>query len=206
MDGEHIFSASIVLAMVCIAFPTNTSNTNAMRAGLELLRGMAQRGNSHMAARYELLEHLRSVVMPGYAVPSPLAQPLTAFPNVIQPAASTIFPTPMTADLVAAQAAMPAPGFTPSPMPSEAVDASGGDETDMATEMDGSAMGAEVPLFSMVDGGQLGEIFYDENMSIGTDFMLWEEGFANPAFDAGYDLTRWTQGEMETESSHQGSL
>ncbi len=203
MDSEHIFSAAIVLAMVCIAFPTNLLNTNAMRAGLELLRGMAQRGNSHMAARYELLEHLRSVVMPGDAVPSPFAQPLTAFPNTFEPVASTIFQSPVTADLVAAQAAMPASAFPPSPAPAASASQPEDGETSMSTAMEGAGFGAEIPTFSMVDGGQLGEIFYDENMSIGTDFMLWEEGFANPAFDAGYDITRWTQGADTDTSTHE---
>lgn len=65
MDGEHIFSATIVLVMMCIAFPTNPTNTQAMDAGLNLLRGMAERGNSHMGARYELLVHLQSSSIPG---------------------------------------------------------------------------------------------------------------------------------------------
>ncbi|POR32016.1 Uncharacterized protein TPAR_07755, partial [Tolypocladium paradoxum] len=50
MDGEHIFSATIVLVMVCAAFPSNAANTAAMNAGLGLLRSMGERGNSHMGA------------------------------------------------------------------------------------------------------------------------------------------------------------
>lgn len=62
MDSEHIFSASIVLLMVCIAFPADSRNTHAMNMGLKLLRGMAERGNSYVWARYKLLDHLRSMV------------------------------------------------------------------------------------------------------------------------------------------------
>jgi len=69
MDGEHAFSAAIVLVMVCGAFPRSrdaraVACSRAMHAGLALLRGMGQRGNSHMGARYELLEHLRAILMP----------------------------------------------------------------------------------------------------------------------------------------------
>jgi len=63
MDGEHAFSAAIVLVMVCGAFPANPTNTAAMNAGLELLQGMGQRGNSQIRARYELLAHLKAVIM-----------------------------------------------------------------------------------------------------------------------------------------------
>ncbi|KAL8369673.1 hypothetical protein RB595_000148 [Gaeumannomyces hyphopodioides] len=62
MDSEHIFSASIVLLMVCIAFPADAQNTHAMNMGLNLLRGMGERGNSNVGARYKLLDHLRSMV------------------------------------------------------------------------------------------------------------------------------------------------
>ncbi|EJT82476.1 C6 transcription factor [Gaeumannomyces tritici R3-111a-1] len=61
MDSEHIFSASIVLLMVCIAFPADAQNTHAMNMGLNLLRGMGERGNSYVSARYKLLDHLRSM-------------------------------------------------------------------------------------------------------------------------------------------------
>ncbi|KAF1931645.1 uncharacterized protein M421DRAFT_98754 [Didymella exigua CBS 183.55] len=65
MDSEHAFSATIVLVVVCGAFPTDPGAMKAMNAGLDLLRGMSQRGNSHMGARYELLAHLKSILMPG---------------------------------------------------------------------------------------------------------------------------------------------
>ncbi|XWW99570.1 hypothetical protein V2A60_007580 [Cordyceps javanica] len=70
MDGEHIFSATIVLVMVCAAFPTDTANMTAMTTGLGLLRTMSERGNTHIGARYEALIRLLSTVMPSdYSAP-----------------------------------------------------------------------------------------------------------------------------------------
>ncbi|KAI4728785.1 hypothetical protein E4T49_03459 [Aureobasidium sp. EXF-10728] len=62
MDGEHAFSAAIVLVMVCVAFPASRSEILAMDQSLELLRSMADRGNTHIAARHQLLSHLRSLI------------------------------------------------------------------------------------------------------------------------------------------------
>ncbi|UNI17869.1 Transcriptional activator [Purpureocillium takamizusanense] len=70
MDGEHIFSATIVLVMVCAAFPPDPASAAATDTGLGLLRAMGERGNSHMGARYELLAGLHS--------PLPQAQPAVA--------------------------------------------------------------------------------------------------------------------------------
>ncbi|EJP69514.1 fungal specific transcription factor [Beauveria bassiana ARSEF 2860] len=70
MDGEHIFSATIVLVMVCAAFPASSVNMSAMNTGLGLLCSMSERGNTHIGARYEVLIRLLSTVMPsGYSVP-----------------------------------------------------------------------------------------------------------------------------------------
>ncbi|EHA47676.1 C6 transcription factor [Pyricularia oryzae 70-15] len=71
MDSEHIFSAAIVLLMVCFAFPPDERNMQAMSMGLNLLKGMAERGNSYIGARYQLLHHLRSIIdPPSSAAPS----------------------------------------------------------------------------------------------------------------------------------------
>ncbi|KAG8156334.1 hypothetical protein KVR01_013786 [Diaporthe batatas] len=64
MDSEYAFSAAIVLVMVCVAFPEDTQNTESMNAALDLLRGISRRGNSHLAARYRLLAHLRAQFVP----------------------------------------------------------------------------------------------------------------------------------------------
>ncbi|KAJ6441178.1 C6 transcription factor [Purpureocillium lavendulum] len=80
MDGEHIFSATIVLVMVCAAFPPDAASAAAMEAGLGLLRAMGERGNSHMGARYELLASLHA---PARASPAVVADPgEPAFPVV----------------------------------------------------------------------------------------------------------------------------
>ena len=70
MDGEHAFSAAIVLTMVCVAFPYNAEDTAAMDAALELLQLMAHLGNRHIEARYQLLAHLRSTISPPAAAPA----------------------------------------------------------------------------------------------------------------------------------------
>lgn len=62
MDGEHAFSAALVLVMINVAFPFNAEDAAAMEAALELLREMAERGNSHIRARHLLLMDLRSVI------------------------------------------------------------------------------------------------------------------------------------------------
>ncbi|KAK7544553.1 C6 transcription factor [Phyllosticta citribraziliensis] len=61
MDSEHLFSAAIVLVMINLAFPRNSRDAQAMDTALEVLRGMAEKGNSYIRARHELLIKLRSV-------------------------------------------------------------------------------------------------------------------------------------------------
>ncbi|KAL1892399.1 Transcriptional activator [Sporothrix stenoceras] len=64
MDGEHAFSAAIVLALVYTAFPTNAPTVEAMAKGLALLRRMGDLGNGYVAARYEQLARLRTILGP----------------------------------------------------------------------------------------------------------------------------------------------
>ncbi|KAF2136164.1 uncharacterized protein K452DRAFT_354054 [Aplosporella prunicola CBS 121167] len=61
MDGEHIFSAAIVLVMINLAFPFNERDRKSMKMALEVLCGMAEKGNSHMRARHELLMKLCNI-------------------------------------------------------------------------------------------------------------------------------------------------
>jgi proline utilization trans-activator len=61
MDGEHVFSAAIVLIMVCISFPYDANHISAMDTALDLLQRMADRGNSHIGAKCAKLVHLRSM-------------------------------------------------------------------------------------------------------------------------------------------------
>ncbi|KAF6827200.1 C6 transcription factor (fungal specific transcription factor) [Colletotrichum musicola] len=186
MDCEHIFSAAIVLVMVCVAFPTNSANTLAMNAGLDLLRGMGERGNSYMGARYELLANLRSAVMSGTNIqPEPLAP--CPFPTNFSPTESLI-----TNSLVPQQLGMLPIGMGVSP-------------TAVRFPL-GHGVGERV-TFPVVDNSSLGEPFYDESVSSMMDFGLWEEGFADPAMDASFDFSQWTQtAGMATQSDERMEL
>jgi proline utilization trans-activator len=61
MDGEHAFSAALLLVMINVAFPYNVRDGAAMESALAVLRGMAERGNTHIRARHSLLTDLQSV-------------------------------------------------------------------------------------------------------------------------------------------------
>lgn len=74
MDSDYAFSAATVLVMASVAFPTNEQNTESMNAALDLLRGISRRGNSHLAARYRVLAHLRAQFVP-FAVCSSAGEP-----------------------------------------------------------------------------------------------------------------------------------
>lgn len=224
MDGEHIFSAAIVLVMACAAFPHDDPTTAAMNAGLDLLRGMAERGNSHMGARYELLAHLRNVIVPdggrcqrthaaAAQQPQPQPQPVAITPPLfpggphafgsLGPGSSSM-QSPTAARLVAAQAAMAAPPPPPpdltAPGDGVPVGSLGSTPGQMFAAVGGGLQqgggggkDVEMPMFGMAHENALREPFWDESMSNGTDFGLWEEGFSNPAVDAGFDLRQWTQ-------------
>ncbi|KAM7211540.1 fungal-specific transcription factor [Rhypophila decipiens] len=246
MDGEHIFSATIVLVMMCIAFPANPVNTKAMNDGLGLLRGMAERGNSHMGARYEMLAQIRSSAVPDEDDMEHQYQPISVWPRNLD-----IFPGPTTQDfglsspdlsgawsfgyqspstnsLLSAQFAMLGgplspvmPGLSPH---RQSVGAASSPEVlgagpsmapgteDQANHDAGPgsyerlAKGKQYPVFNMVDHMYLGgEELYDESANTGTDLMFWEEGFANPAADSGFDLTQLTQ-TGETDIFYRGWL
>ena len=69
MDGEHVFSAAIVLSLVYKAFPTDAATVDAMGKGLALLRRMGDLGNSYAASRYEQLVRLQTILGPSQPVP-----------------------------------------------------------------------------------------------------------------------------------------
>ncbi|PNY21849.1 Zn(2)-Cys(6) zinc finger domain protein [Tolypocladium capitatum] len=186
MDGEHIFSATIVLVMVCAAFPPNAANTAAMNAGLSLLRSMGERGNSHMGARYELLANLHAGVMPS---PPPCQAPATAAvqPRLREPdaSASTVTTTTTTAT-------DPITNPIPPRIPMLLSMAGGGPWA--------AAAAGSMP-FPVVDNSALDEPFYDESASTGMDFGLWEEGFAYPTMDLDFDLAA-TGGVVMAQGGH----
>ncbi|KAK2592056.1 Transcriptional activator [Conoideocrella luteorostrata] len=166
MDGEHIFSASIVLVMVCAAFPANAANTMAMNAGLSLLRGMGERGNSHMGARYELLAKLHAGVMPGKAIPSTTATG--------SPPHGASFVSSITTSAIAATHEMPIQLSMPY----------------MGSISHVGGGPGQTLTFPVIDNSSLDEPFYDENVTSGMDFGLWEEGFAYPTMDLDFDLAQ----------------
>ena len=177
MDGEHIFSASIVLVMVCAAFPTHAANTMAMNAGLSLLKGMGERGNSHMGARYELLAKLHSGIMPGAAVHRPSTAMAASPPEGADFISTTTASSNMATSQLPARVSMPAMGCI--------------------SQVEG-ALG-QTPTFPVIDNSALGEPFYDESATTGMDFGLWEEGFAYPTMDLDFDLTqRHPQGQFQS--------
>ncbi|RTE82945.1 hypothetical protein BHE90_002549 [Fusarium euwallaceae] len=62
MDGDDAFSAALILVMVDIAFPPTTREHEAMKQALEILRGMADRGNGHIGARRQSLLNLQTMI------------------------------------------------------------------------------------------------------------------------------------------------
>lgn len=187
MDGEHAFSATIVLVMVCGAFPTNVETMKAMNAGLDLLRDMAQRGNSHMGARYELLAHLKSILLPGAGAPGTVVSPSPKAPATAPTFGTSTsseinaLPTITTMDKAVQNQGMMMLGHIPNV---------GGADLGIGSTF-GFAPGTEI-----MANHAFADMFYDVDASFGSslggddDSMLWEEGFADPA---GYDLTQWTQ-------------
>jgi proline utilization trans-activator len=195
MDGEHVFSAAIVLVMVCAAFPTRPSTTRAMNTGLDLLRDMAERGwNSHMNARYELLAHLRSVFLSGEPSATPSAFSATASGPAFSPVSTT------RSALVTESAPAETKKITEFEIPphSNTRDQIVGRDSSGFFEEDAGKQQAEE---STADGP---EIFaFDESMFLDTgafsndqvvdemDYQAWEEGYGNPAVNAGLDLSHW---------------
>lgn len=62
MDGEHAFSAALVLVMANVAFPYNDRDARSMNSALSILDSMANKGNEYIRARHELLLNLRSAM------------------------------------------------------------------------------------------------------------------------------------------------
>ncbi|PKS11985.1 hypothetical protein jhhlp_001281 [Lomentospora prolificans] len=173
MDGDHVFSAAIALVMACVAFPTNSSNTIAMNAGLALLRVMSERGNTHIAARYELLDNIRRAALPNqYQHHHQHADPASDELSPLAPMSTAELHLGKTENTVA-----------------------GGWREGLArADMDWLDCGLAGHVdFPMVDNSVLGEPFFDENASSGMDYGLWEEVFANPTMESSFDFPQWTQ-------------
>lgn len=218
MDSEHAFSAAIVLVMVCVAFPTNQQNTKSMKAALELLRSMSQRGNSHMAARFELLDRLRAMFIPTMNATSCT---ISDDPSIVGAQGFDTSPKSMS-QIVARQSPPPSsnPDWTdahrqasgqrkPLPPGPDAPSASMPTTTmnlhsSLHVTSGFSPQGmSQMPDFTFLTNPSLGEgMFYDVDMGgVGNNNQdFWEEAFANPAGDAGstlMDSLEWTQAAMD---------
>ena len=62
MDGEHAFSAALVLLMANVAFPHNDRDASSMAQAFSVLKGMAQKGNEYIKARHALLVNLSTTL------------------------------------------------------------------------------------------------------------------------------------------------
>lgn len=219
MDSEHAFSAAIVLVMVCVAFPTNQPTTSSMHAALELLRGMSQRGNSHMAARYELLDRLRATFIPNTMPTSSTATELVAPEQLVHMPPSTKSPamhrhqvptsfSPSGFDVpprITTQQRPAVPELaTAYPLPVSGVRLNAPSGPNVPS---GFVMPA-MPDFTFLTNPSLDEgMFYDVDMSgAGNNNQdFWEEAFANPAGDPGSTLMEsleWTQAAMDQFGNH----
>lgn len=221
MDSEHAFSAAIVLVMVCVAFPTSPQNMKSMNAALELLRGMSQRGNSHMAARHDLLAHLRATFMPGAVPPMPMKAEPAPFPVqlfAMSPPDTSSPPARQrqlqrspsdTSSISQHTVAQSQQSFSNSLGPSIPM-------TDATVNLQGLHTGkfspqslSQMPDFTFLNNPSLDEgMFYDVDMTGvgGNDNQdFWEEAFANPAGDPGNTLMEsleWTQAAMDQFGSN----
>ncbi|CAN8105390.1 unnamed protein product [Discula destructiva] len=208
MDSEHAFSAAIVLLMVCVTFPTDQQTISSMTAALELLLGMSQKGNSYMAARYDLLDRLRATFIPN-AVPVPPS----AAGQISQPDSSSNLTDILGPEHPASSSNSKFDAYprTSSRVPPPSESNAAGDYFSMTgVRMDaqsglhipsGLPMQA-VPDFTFLTSPSLDEgMFYDMDMTgagnSNQDF--WEQAFANPAGDLGSTLMEsleWTQATM----------
>ena len=109
LDGEYIFSAALLLVMVNAAFPHNETNARAMETALNLLRGMADRGNTYLGSRHSLLLELQSAIGPNRTrredafaeapvTPNSTQQP-TPSTNVAEEQHPVVSPWPLQQDL-----------------------------------------------------------------------------------------------------------
>lgn len=198
MDGEHVFSATIVLVMVCAALPAKEERMKAMDMGLSLLRGMATRGsNEHMAARWDMLRKLRAVFMPerGDVEGQDMMQaPISPAPatDVGREIWQTLSPVGLEGAFLVAQVGFG--GEARSAGGEAAFDAAYGRGLEAGVTQGavggqtGEGVGDGMPTFDMLDNME--GVSHEDGTNVGVDFTLWEESFANPVADAA-DFSNW---------------
>lgn len=203
MDGEHVFSAAIILVMVCGAFPARESVTSAMNNGLALLHDMADMGftpPSRMHRRHELLDHLRSVF-------------LTGDPSTTPGAISTASSNPAFS--------LTSTGWSPRMEHAAISQAGAGSHSDLsqppndlraiASNHDGNPMtgyqGFHDDIITELTENRGPHFTFDENMFLDAgyididhdntamDIQAWQESYDNPTVNAGLDISdlQWAQ-------------
>lgn len=99
LDGEYAFSAALLLVMVNAAFPHNEANARSMETALNLLRGMADRGNTYLGSRHALLLELQSAIGPGSSTERNTTRDTPVSPSSFHPhSPAGLLPTAMPAD------------------------------------------------------------------------------------------------------------
>lgn len=175
MDGEHAFSAAIILVMINIAFPYNLRDRAAMVLALDVLNGMAEKGNLHIRSLHRLLLSLYHTV-----IPSPTEsgdKPASAAPEhehmSPQPAELAPPETPPTEHR---------PESQPIQLPHISID------DPLAAFLAAQQSASPIPM-----SGDSGFIVPEELLSFENpmgDAILWEEGYGT--FDVGMDFD-WAQ-------------
>ncbi|OJD12488.1 hypothetical protein AJ78_06928 [Emergomyces pasteurianus Ep9510] len=172
MDGEHAFSAAIILVMINIAFPYNVRDRAAMKLALDVLNSMAEKGNLHIRSLHRLLHNLYHTVTPLSAEPVDAPVPTTPACEYISPPAE---PAPEPSK-------NPRPGSPPIPLSHLTPD-----------DPLAAFLAAQQSASSMPVSGEGGFIVPEELLSFENptgDAILWEEGYGT--FDVGMDFD-WAQ-------------
>lgn len=105
LDGEYIFSAALLLVMVNAAFPHNETNARAMDTALNLLRSMADRGNTYLGSRHSLLLELRAAIGPKSIINNP--ERISPPPNVPATHPSDQMASPPAPETIPVQPVLP---------------------------------------------------------------------------------------------------
>ncbi|KAK2771458.1 Transcriptional activator [Onygenales sp. PD_12] len=171
MDGEHAFSAAIILVMINVAFPYNARDRAAMKLALDVLNGMAERGNAHIRSLHRLLLSLCRTVTP--LSPDPYDEPAADVHSYATPAASSSTSAP---------AAVGAGVAPPPHLPLQP-------EDPFAVFLAAQQSASPIPIGA--DGRFIvpEELLSFENPT--GDARLWEEGYGT--FDVGmeFDWAQW---------------
>ncbi|QSS51219.1 C6 transcription factor [Histoplasma capsulatum var. duboisii H88] len=175
MDGEHAFSAGIILVMINIAFPYNLRDRAAMVLALDVLNGMAEKGNLHIRSLHRLLLSLYHTL-----IPSPTEsgdKPASAAPEHEHM-------SPQPAELAPPETSPTEhrPESQPIQLPHVSVD------DPLAAFLAAQQSASPIPM-----SGDSGFIVPEELLSFENpigDAILWEEGYGT--FDVGMDFD-WAQ-------------